>query len=270
MTDRTRPARRFDSLLHVSRTGAWPNGRDDAGVERLLAELDRGGVARGCLVGLPGVVDNDYVLECAAASRGRLVPVAGVHPPDMPPSQMDEEIRGLASAGFRGIKLHPRLGRYDPLDSRALDIMRAAADHGLVVFLDTLFRQRDRPTAPAADTIDRIAATCPGVTMVLLHGGGTQLLDVAQVVRLYANLLLDLSYTLLAFTGSSVDMDLTWVLKHLDRRVVIGSDMPEFTPAETFNRVDELMYGLPDVKHANVTYENLAMLFGPELSPVAS
>jgi len=260
MTDRVPPRRRFDSLLHVTRNGSWLNGRDDASAGRLMVELDRAGITRGCLVGLPGVVDNEYVLECATATAGRLVPIAGLNPLESS-EQLAAETGRLAKAGFRGIKLHPRLGGYDPLDRRTLDAIRAAGDAGLVVFIDTLFRQRGLPTRSAADVIDRIAAGCPEVKIVLLHGGGTELLDVAQVVRHYSNLLLDLSYTLLAFAGSSVDLDVAWVLHHLDRRIVVGSDMPEYTPAEAFARVEALMRDLPDVKRANVTYDNLALLF---------
>lgn len=259
--------RRFDSLLHVTRTGAWLNGRDDASIERLVRELDRAGVAGGCLVGLPGVVDNKYVLECAQASGGRLVPIAGVDPRQLTTgSQAAETARALAREGFRGIKLHPRLGGYDPLDPHVLDTIRAARDAGLVVFLDTLFRQHGRCTGSAADVIDRIATGCPDVTIVLLHGGGTELLDVAQLVRLHANLVLDLSYTLLAFAGSSIDLDLAWVLRHLDRRVVVGSDMPEYTPAEAFGRLEELTRDLPEAKRANIAYSHLAALFATSAS----
>jgi predicted TIM-barrel fold metal-dependent hydrolase len=263
MTDGARRVCRFDALLHVTRSGAWPNGRDDAGIARLIHELDRGEVARGCLVGLPGVVDNEYVLACAAGSGGRLVPIAGLHPHELAAEPLRTQLRTLADAGFRGVKLHPRLGGYDPLDPRALDVVRAAGDQGLVVFLDTLFRQSGRATGSAPDVIDRIVTSCPDVRMVLLHGGGPQILEVAQVVKIHSHLLLDLSYTLMAFCGSSVDLDLAWILRNLDRRVVVGSDMPEYTPSDAFGRLDELMRGMPETKHANVTYENLAAVFGP-------
>src|SRR5581483_3088132 len=103
---------RFDSLVHVTRDGRWLNGRADAGAARLASELDRGRIDRACLVGLPGVVDNAYILECARADA-RLVPIAGVTPGDF-------DAAALARAGFAGIKLHPRLGGYDPLADSTL------------------------------------------------------------------------------------------------------------------------------------------------------
>jgi len=253
---------RFDSLVHVTRDGTWLNGRDDASLRRLLDEMDRAQVDRACLVGLPGVVDNPYLLECAASSGQRLLPIAGVDPRESTANgRVIDEMRALAQSGFCGIKLHPRLGGYDPLDARVADVMRAAGQVGLVVFLDTLFRQRAHATPSAVEVIDRLARQCSTTTIVALHGGGAELLQVAQVVKAHPNLVLDLSYTIMAFSGSSVDLDLGWVLRHLDRRVVVGSDMPEFTPFETFARLEALTADLPDVKRANVAFRNLAQLF---------
>lgn len=245
---------RFDSLVHVTRDGRWTNGRADASYARLVAELDRARIDRACLVGLPGLVDNEYILECTRASAGRLVPVAGVDPGAA-------DVAGLARAGFAGIKLHPRLGGYDPLATRALDAVRAAADAGLVVFVDTLFRQTARATPHAADVVDRIAHACPGARVVLLHGGGPALLDVADVVRVNASLVLDLSFTLIQYAGSSLDADLRWVMERLDRRVVIGSDMPELTPTDAFARAERVAAGLAAEKWANIAHRNLQQLF---------
>jgi predicted TIM-barrel fold metal-dependent hydrolase len=258
---------RFDSLVHVTRDGRWMNGRSDASYPHLIAELDQASVTKACLVGLAGVVDNEYILQCAGASNGRLVPIAGIDPSRRPPDgAVDDEVAAVAAAGFAGIKLHPRLNGYNPLAASCLQAIRAAAAHRLVVFLDTLFRQHGRATAHAADVVDSITHECEGANIVLLHAGGAALLELAEIVRMHSNLTLDLSFTLLHFSGSSVDTDLRWVMGRLDERVVIGSDMPEFTPAEAFARAEQLADGLPAHKWANVAYRNLERLFAPQPS----
>jgi len=227
-----------------------------------MAELTQASVARACLVGIPGVVDNEYVLDCAKAANGRLVPIAGVDPfhrADL--GCLEGDLAALAQSGFAGIKLHPRLNGYDPVDPRCLETIRAAAAQHLVVFLDTLFRQRQQVTAHAADVVDRIAHECAGATIVLLHAGGPALLELAEVVRLHQALVLDLSFTLLYYEGSSLDADLRWVMERLDRRLVIGSDMPEFTPAAAFERAERLACGLAAEKWAHVAFQNLERLF---------
>jgi predicted TIM-barrel fold metal-dependent hydrolase len=253
---------RFDSLVHVTRDGRWFGSDCDAGYDRLVAELDRGGVDRACLVGLAGVVDNEYVLECARRADGRLVPVAGINPA-APGSDGAEAVRAAVRDGFAGIKLHPRLHGYDPLDGRCLDAIRAAAASGLVVFLDTLFRQPGVNTINAADAIDRIAAACGGARVVLLHGGGPALLALTEVVRAHRSLVLDLSFTILHYAGSSLDADIRWTMRRLDQRLVLGSDMPEYTPAEAFARARELAGDLADDQWANIAHGNLCRLFAP-------
>jgi predicted TIM-barrel fold metal-dependent hydrolase len=253
---------RFDSLVHVTRDGTWIDGRHDASYMRLLRELDAADVQRACLVGVAGVVDNGYVLECARNSGRRLVPIAGINPSSFAhAASAAGEVETLAGSGFAGIKLHPRLNGFEPQDVRALEAIRAASARGLVVFLDTFFRQRAHAARHAADTIDAIAHDCPEARIVLLHGGGAALLEVAEVVRVHPSLILDLSYTLLRYEGSSLDLDLRWVMSRLDQRVVIGSDMPEFTPAAAFARATQLADGLPADKWANISHRNLERLF---------
>jgi len=255
---------RFDSLVHATRDGRWTNGRHDAGLPRLNDELDRGAINRACLVGLPGVTDNDYLMECVESAPGRFVPVAGVDPTRHPDADTSAAVKAIARAGFRGIKLHPRLNAYDPLDPRCLATIREASGRGLIVLLDTLFRQRGRPTAYAADIVDRLANACPDARMVLLHAGGPALMEVAEVVRLHPGLMMDLSFTLLRYAGSSLDADIRWTMQNLDQRVVVGSDMPEYTPADAFSRAEQLAAGLPVEKWTNISHLNLDRLF-PEL-----
>ncbi len=233
-------------------------------------ELDRAGVARACLVGLAGIVDNQYILECANASNDRLVPIAGVDPSRCADDgAIVDEVARVARDGFAGIKLHPRLNGYDPVGSQCVRAIRAASEHRMTVFLDTLFRQQPHSTSYAADIVDRIAHECAGASIVLLHGGGAALLDVAEVVRLHATLMLDLSFTLLRYAGSSLDADIRWAMGRLDQRIVIGSDMPEYTPTEAFARAEQLADGLAAEKWANMAHGNLERLF-PARSPLPS
>lgn len=255
---------RFDSLVHATASGTWINGRDDASFDRLVRELDRAGVARACLVGLAGINPHEEVLAWARQASGRLIPIAGVNPMTAADdAAIADEASFLHGAGFRGVKLHPRLNGYDPLDPRVIATINAAAEHGLVVFLDTLFRQRQGATSSAPDVVDRLVHECPGATIVLLHGGGPDVLRIAEIVRLHPRLMLDVSYTLLAYKHSSVGADLRWIFEKLDQRVVIGSDMPEFTPLDAFAEAERLAQGLPAEKWTNISCGNLSRLFPP-------
>jgi predicted TIM-barrel fold metal-dependent hydrolase len=259
---------RFDSLVHVTRDGKWIGKSPcDASYQRLCVELDRAGVGRACLVGLAGVVDDDYLLERARASGGRLVPVSGFDPSrDADQASVAAAIGAVAGRGFTAVKLHPRLHGYDPLDPRCLSAIGAAAAHGLVVFLDTLFRQCAHATLHAADVVDRLSQSHPTARIVLLHGGGPALLEVAEVVRVRPALVLDVSFTLLHYAETSLDRDIRWLFAHLDQRVIVGSDMPEYTPEMAFAKADALSSGLAEDKRANIMHANLERLFPETLA----
>lgn len=253
----------FDSLVHVTTTGKWFTDRFDASQSRLFQELRAANVTQACLVGMPGVCDNEQVMKTCdeAAPDIRLIPVAGVNPSDES-QDPGEHMKTLAASGFRGIKLHARLNDYDPLGDNVKRACQAAGSNGLVVFLDTLFRQKNRATMSATDTIDRLTVAAPNTTFVLLHGGGPEIMNVATLVRARPNLMLDISFTIMDFRGSSVDLDLQYLFGRLDRRMCIGSDMPEYTPAEVLQRFNELAPNLSDEKRENILQENLQKLFG--------
>lgn len=261
----------FDSLVHTTPDGSWLGGRQyDANVARLVADMASAGVERGCLVAIADFVDNQHVLDVAQAHPGRFVPIGSINPASLPGPEIEDAVADLASQGFAGLKLHPRLNDYNPLDERCLAAVRAAARLGLVVFLDTLFRQRSRATSHPLDVVDRIATDCPDSQIVLLHGCGAALLGLTELIRLHRNLTLDLSFTLLKYRGSSLDLDLQYALARLDQRVVVGSDFPEFLPSETKKRVEQLMDGLPAEKKHNVLFENLSRLFPAPAASSAS
>jgi predicted TIM-barrel fold metal-dependent hydrolase len=255
----------FDSLTHVTADGTWLGStRYNASCERLLAELERCDPAKACLVAIAGVIDNEVVLDAARRNPERFVPIGSLNPATFDSDREVADALGqLATQGFAGLKLHPRFNGYDPLHMKVIRALRAAGDAGLIVFLDTLFRQPGRATRNAPDLIDALAVAAPQTQMILLHGGGAQVLAVSEVVAVHANLVLDLSFTIHRFSGSSVDDDLRFLMRTFDRRMVVGSDFPEYEPLATRDRVYKLCEGLDPVKSANVLVANLQRLLVP-------
>jgi hypothetical protein len=88
--------------------------------------------------------------------------------------------------------------------------------------------------------------------VILLHGGVIKLLEVAEIVRHFPTVLLDLSFTLCKFAGSSLDLDIRYLFAQFDQRICIGSDSPEFTPMDLRIRFDSLSSGLIDAKVARI------------------
>ncbi len=254
----------FDSLTHITTDGRWfGESHQDASLPRLLADMDAAGAGRACLVGIDGYVDNAVILEAALAHPRRFVPIAGVNPALLATTRRVEAVlKGLKARGFAGIKLHPRLNGYDPLDAKAVAAIEIAGELGLVVLLDTLFRRKGLATRHAPDVVDHLAAACPDTRILLLHGTGPTMMELYEIVRCNDNLLLDLSFTLMRYRGSSrLDADMNFLFKTTDQLVTIGSDFPEYSPAETLARFRELSAGVEAHRADNILFRNLERWF---------
>jgi len=254
----------FDSLTHVTRDGRWFGETScDASVGSLIGAMDAVGSPRACLVAIADFVDNEIVMSTARAYPGRFVPIAGLNPHiHATTRRVEVAVRKIKALGFAGIKLHPRLNGYDPLDPKMIAALDVAGEVGLVVFLDTLFRQRGRATRHAPDVVDYLASACPDTKMLLLHGTGPTMMELYEIVRCNDNLLLDLSFTILRYKGNSrLDCDMNFLMKSTDRLMTIGSDFPEFSLAETLRRFEDLAIDVDSERRDNLLFRNLEKLF---------
>lgn len=252
----------FDSLTHPTVDGGWLATSRDARVAPLLEALRASGFAKACAVGLAGTNGYDHAAFAALCRpHEALVPVAGIDPraPDLL-AQLDA-VRDL---GFRAIKLHPRLSGF-ALDDAALETALAGArDRELPVMLCT-YLHAPIERYPASDPLYALAATLkrvPGVRMILVHGGDVDLLRWAQLARHDERLLLDVSYTMMKYEGSSLDADLRYLFSSFHRRICIGSDHPEWPHAQVRERFERLTTGLSDEARSDAGHRSLARFLG--------
>lgn len=261
----------FDSLCHPTLTGRWISGDFDASFATLDHELHAAGFCGACAVGLAGIEGYSHELFLqACASYPALVPVAGLNPAG--PEPLATELDRIASLGYRAVKIHPRLSRFEPSAEILGTIFQAASTRGLVVFYCT-YMHTVIERYPAADPFYALVGglkRSPGSKVVLLHGGDVQVLHYAELVRFNPDLLLDLSFTLLKYRGSSLDADLSFLFREFDRRICIGVDHPEFSHRALRIRFDELAVGLEPAKAHNIAHCNLESFLGVPTAASAS
>jgi predicted TIM-barrel fold metal-dependent hydrolase len=252
----------FDSLSHPTLTGAWGSKPGVATFDGLVRSLEEAGYVGACAVGLAGVEEYEHVAFVAQCRRHRLlVPVAGFDPAV---ADVAGEVARLKRLGYRGLKLHPRFsGRTRDLEAYSA-VLQAAGREGLVVFYCTYMHcQADR--YPRQDPLYDLVALiehAPATKVVLVHGGDVNLLRYAELVRFNQNLLLDLSLTMMKYQGSSLDLDLRFLLERFDRRVCIGTDHPEYDHRAVRDRFEDLTRDLPTDKVENAGYRNIAVFLG--------
>jgi predicted TIM-barrel fold metal-dependent hydrolase len=256
----------FDVLTHPTLDGHWIPGHDrDGRIEVLVSEMASAGVHGGFAVGMGGIGGYSFD-RYADFVRGRapsLLPVAWV-PFEELHGRMDAAafVRRSRAAGYVGVKVHPRFAGIHLEDPRLDAIVEAAAGEELVILLCThIFDAR----LLAGNAFDRLGAFLDrnaSARIILLHGGLVRLLEVMQMAKAFPNTLVDLSYTLLKYEGSSIDLDLEWLFRNFDRRICVGSDHPEFRPAEMRRRFEALAAGLPRGPAENIAWRNAVTFAG--------
>lgn len=256
----------FDSLAHPTLTGTWL-GKADASFEALAGELRAAGFARACAV---GIADHDGYQHATFADRCRqfpeLVPIAGVVPKAA--DAIAAELDAVKDLGFRGIKLHPRYSGFAYDDPRLAETLRAATRRDLAVFLCTYFHTpiARYPDADPLYAVARALKAAPDTRLVLLHGGCVELMRWMQLARHTPGILLDISLTMMRYPGSSLDLDLRYLFTHFHDRTCLGTDYPDFGPAQVRARFEELSSGASLDAKRKVGGLNLARFLGVELA----
>lgn len=134
----------------------------------VLARMDAVEITRAVVMTLDGlgfdaVHGNDVIEDACAGSQGRLLPLGTVDPrrPDA-----DAELRRCAARGFHGIKLHPWMQGFSPLESYLTPVAEAAIECGLPLVIHD-----GTPPYASPLQIAHLAVRFPQLTVVLAHGG---------------------------------------------------------------------------------------------------
>jgi predicted TIM-barrel fold metal-dependent hydrolase len=157
----------------------------------MLAQMDAWGVRRALVFPLHEAdrrpaytVPNDRVLEWAAATDGRLVPLARL---DLSETPLEEARRAIA-AGARGIKLHPRAQAFTVDDARLEPVFELAEERHLPVLIHA-----GRGMPPIGAHLAAVAARHPGAILILAHAAIVDQAPIADLVAGRPNVFFDTS-----------------------------------------------------------------------------
>lgn len=258
----------FDSLTHPTLDGSWIGS---AAVNNTLPELESEmtahNIAWAFAVGMKDI--GGYDLEAYAdyirTASQRVFPIAYY---DFNESDTGREIisklENISRCGYLGIKLHPGLSGIDIRGEGLREVLCEAGSRQLPVLLCTFLCRQTHHGLPCSylDFGPLLDSLAEHPKMILLHGGDVNVLGLMEICRPYQNVLLDLSFTLCRYEGSSVDLDLRYLFQNFDQRICVGSDNPQFSLAQFRRRFDELSAGVDREKKLNAAHRNLRSFIG--------
>jgi hypothetical protein len=253
----------FDSLTHPTIDGTWiePTAINNT-LSELESEMTANNVGWALAVGMKDI--GGYDLEAYAdyirSASQQVFPIAYY---DFNESDTGREIvnklESISRCGYLGIKLHPERSRIDIRGEGLREVLREAGSRKLPVLLCTFLCRQTSRGLPYSylDFGPLLGSLAEPSKIILLHGGDVNVLGLMEICRPYQNVLLDLSFTLCRYEGSSVDLDIRYLFQNFDQRICVGSDSPQFSLAQFRRRFDELAAGLGREKSLNVAHRNL-------------
>ena len=261
---RTQPV--FDSHVHL------PEGEKSlreyeaqvkaAGIE----EVGLGGMWFGgenqALAGHPGQIESNNDAHLALARRHpEMMPIATVHPYDGAAAL--EEVTRVARLGFKVLKLHPHTQKFDPADPRVLQVVTRAGEAGMVVLMDNF-----NIIPGDSEKLFNLALQAPRTRFIFAHLGGMnfRFWNVIRAARtakgFYAdNIWFDIAGATVLLRDSPINGEFVWTIRGVGvDHVLLGSDYPQFTLAETLEAFERLPL-TPDEKR-RIRIDNARALFG--------
>jgi len=254
----------FDTAAHPTLDGTWILGKRGYTFGR-LKELATAARVRGvCAIGLPSVGGYRHDSYYRASLEFGYFPVAALTQLNL--VEIGRELETISNLGFSAVKVHPRLLGFNRTIEMLPEIMREIKEYNLTCFLCTYYH--DRPgNLPESDPYWAIAQglnSAPELKLVLLHGGGSRIVEYSQFCRHSSSILLDVSHTVMKYRTSSISQDIAFLLNDLDQRVCIGSDGPEWSYDEVLPTIAELTVALTPEKRDNVLWKNISKLISVE------
>ncbi len=232
----------------------------DASVVGLLEEV-LGIKYAAVAVDMPIISDGES-LKCSRVNDA-IVPVYCLSESEFCNGLLDKTIEAKVIEGYRGIKIHPRILKISPDNAEILNVIDICKHLRIPVFICTVFLPPALSTNRNVEHLIRdYCEAAEGGTLVLLHGGFTNVLAVSEIVRRYENVLLDLSFTFIRYLNVFENY-WPFLFETLDRRIVIGSDYPEYSPKRVLDEIGNIFqrHNIEMIKRENILYGNMERLF---------
>ena len=186
---------------------------------------------------------------------------------DFSESKVMKQFNEFLAWGFKGIKIHPSSQYISLRDKRLSLVFELCQKHNLCVMIDSFPQNSKIPLEEIAPyEIDKIAKKYPDLKIIIAHMGANKVMDALFVCKANKNVYLESSIILSYFAGSSVILDAEYVFRHLDQKIIFGSDFPEADPQAYINLMKKHLEKYDDCNLDAILRSNILKIIGFEES----
>lgn len=175
-------------------------------------------------------------------------------------------------AGCVGIKLHPRRFQHN-LDHPGVEkLIRVAQTHRLPVLICSFPDGSWGRLRLELEDFAKLADAHPDLNFVWMHSGGHKIIDAVFLAKRRPNVILDLSFLVNYFPFGPVADAISFAIWSMrGRRMIFGSDYPEFSTTSAMNALRGHLQRIPNdkvelVDVESVVYRTAVSLFTPSES----
>ncbi|MFN5620376.1 MAG: amidohydrolase family protein [Flavobacteriales bacterium] len=254
----------IDANVHITPDGKWFTTPHDASLDRLRACIEEAGITAAIAVPLPGTIGNPEQEKLIAGDQ-KIIHACTFNPALYATPQEAAQAFNVefGDGKKRFVKFHNRFGKYHAEDERFYEVIRMndALQVPMVIGVCGLLHDRNTPGAVDASVyFFNLGLSMKNSNLIIMHGGGTRILQIAEMCRDLHHVFFDLSMTLSKYKGTSVAGDIRWLCQHYDRRMIWASDFPEVSIAQALNDFDEVVGPIAAEKRANILGGNIVKL----------
>jgi predicted TIM-barrel fold metal-dependent hydrolase len=227
----------FDSHTHIYPTKTEGFWKSPSGVDDLIKSMDAANISKSLVIGIAPFIDNNLLNKNISPAKEKLIMAGSIDPFSQIAAQQISE--GVHKYGMKALKLHPRLQEfgYEHIDH----ILLAAKECErlkIPLIICSWCGGQDLFKSRILEMCHQIALECSSLSLIMAHAGGHRPIEALLAMKSCPNLYVDLSFSPLYFKGTSVELDLIYLIRKADpRRVLFGSDFPEMSVQDSVDWV---------------------------------
>lgn len=259
----------IDANVHITANGKWFTTPHDASLQRLRECIEEAGIDAAIAVPLPGTIGNEEQ-RALIANDPKIIHACTFNPALYESEKAAAEAfrKEFGDGKKRFVKFHNRFGKYQATDQRFYAAIGANDELEVPMVIGVCGLLHDRHTRHAIDPavyFFDLAQSMRNSNLIVMHGGGTRILQIAEMCRDLHHVHIDLSMTLSKYKSTSVAGDIRWLCQHYDRRIIWASDFPEVSVLQALNDFHFVVGDIEAEKKQNILGLNMAKLLEIEI-----
>lgn len=176
-------------------------------------------------------------------------------------NNVKREINNILKLKYKFIKIHPRMLKRNLSDEKFYTkVFKELNKTNLTILWCTFDGWENKASdINQLDFISKLINLTKKNKIILMHGGGPNIIKYYEKFRFIKRVYLDLSYTLPHYYESSVEKDIIFLMKRFDQRLLVGTDFPTISLEKHYKILNKIIKKskLNNLKKKNILYKNL-------------